>query len=151
MQALLNLRLRSSRERSYLDGSIQSAQVEEIILNSPCDQTYNSGILLPPVSDGKTSFLSDCISRMGIVETTNINVKFKKVLLLSASAGAGHVRAAQALERAFIDLGAAEEVRHIDALEYTNKLFRNLYTKAYLDLVNTTPELFGWLYDRLDK
>jgi processive 1,2-diacylglycerol beta-glucosyltransferase len=85
------------------------------------------------------------------VETTNINIKFKKVLVLSASAGAGHVRAAQALERAFIDLGAAEEVRHIDALDHTNKLFRNLYTKAYLDLVNTTPDLFGWLYDRLDK
>jgi processive 1,2-diacylglycerol beta-glucosyltransferase len=83
--------------------------------------------------------------------TTNINIKFKKVLVLSASAGAGHVRAAQALERAFIDLDAAEEVRHIDALDYTNKLFRNLYTKAYLDLVNTTPDLFGWLYDRLDK
>jgi processive 1,2-diacylglycerol beta-glucosyltransferase len=85
------------------------------------------------------------------METTNINMKFKKVLVLSASAGAGHVRAAQALERAFIDLDAAEEVRHIDALDYTNKLFRNLYTKAYLDLVNTTPDLFGWLYDRLDK
>jgi processive 1,2-diacylglycerol beta-glucosyltransferase len=78
-------------------------------------------------------------------------MKFKKVLVLSASAGAGHVRAAQALERAFTDLDAAEEVRHIDALDYTNKLFRNLYTKAYLDLVNTTPDLFGWLYDRLDK
>ncbi|MCI0390386.1 MAG: glycosyltransferase [Acidobacteria bacterium] len=76
---------------------------------------------------------------------------FKKVLVLSASAGAGHVRAAQALERAFTELGAAEEVRHVDALEYTNKLFRNLYSKAYLDLVNTTPELLGWLYDRLDK
>jgi processive 1,2-diacylglycerol beta-glucosyltransferase len=88
---------------------------------------------------------------LSIVGTTNINIKFKKVLVLSASAGAGHVRAAQALERALIDLNAAEEVRHIDALDYTNKLFRNLYTKAYLDLVNTTPDLFGWLYDRLDK
>ena len=85
------------------------------------------------------------------METTNINMKFKKVMVLSASAGAGHVRAAQALERAFIDLDATEEVLHIDALDYTNKLFRNLYTKAYLDLVNTTPDLFGWLYDRLDK
>jgi processive 1,2-diacylglycerol beta-glucosyltransferase len=78
-------------------------------------------------------------------------MKFKKVMLLSASAGAGHVRAAQALEQAFVDLDAAEEVRHIDALDYTNKLFRNLYTKAYFDLINTTPDLFGWLYDRLDK
>ena len=44
----------------------------------------------------------------------------KKVLLLSASAGAGHVRAAQALEKAFNDAGAAREVRHVDTLEFTN-------------------------------
>lgn len=76
---------------------------------------------------------------------------FKKVLILSASAGAGHLRAAQAVERAFIEMGAAEEVRHIDTLEYTNKLFRNLYSKAYIDMVNKAPELLGWLYDQFDK
>lgn len=76
---------------------------------------------------------------------------FKKVLILSASAGAGHLRAAQAVERAFIEMGAAEEVRNIDTLEYTNKIFRNLYSKAYIDMVNKAPELLGWLYDQFDK
>jgi UDP-N-acetylglucosamine:LPS N-acetylglucosamine transferase len=33
-----------------------------------------------------------------------------RVLLLSASAGAGHVRAAQGLERAFQDAGVAREI-----------------------------------------
>ena len=74
-----------------------------------------------------------------------------KVLLLSASAGAGHVRAAQAIERAFTELGVAGEVRHIDALQYTTKLFRNLYSKAYFDMVNKAPGLLGWLYDHFDK
>jgi processive 1,2-diacylglycerol beta-glucosyltransferase len=76
---------------------------------------------------------------------------FDKVLVLSASAGAGHIRAAQAVERAFRELGAAREVRHVDTLEYTNKLFRRLYAKAYLDVVNRMPEVLGWLYDYLDK
>ena len=76
---------------------------------------------------------------------------FDKVLVLSASAGAGHTRAAQAVERAFHEMGAAREVRHVDTLEYTNKLFRRLYAKAYLDMVNKSPELLGWLYDYLDK
>ncbi len=76
---------------------------------------------------------------------------FDKVLVLSASAGAGHIRAAQAVERAFHELNAAREVRHVDTLEYTNKLFRRLYAKAYLDMVNKTPELLGWLYDYLDR
>ena len=76
---------------------------------------------------------------------------FKKVLVLSASAGAGHMRAAEAVERAVLEMGAAEEVRHIDTLAYTNKLFRHLYSKAYIEMVNKTPEVLGWLYDHLDK
>lgn len=79
----------------------------------------------------------------------------RKVLLLSASAGAGHVRAAQAIEKAFEEIGAARgerrEVHHLDILNYTNKLFRHLYSKAYIDLVNKMPEVPGWFYDKLDK
>jgi len=48
-------------------------------------------------------------------------------------------------------MGAAEEVRHIDTLDYTNKLFRNLYSKAYLDMVNRALAALGWLYDHLNK
>jgi len=76
---------------------------------------------------------------------------FKKVLILSASAGAGHLRAADALVSAFKKENAAEEVLHVDVLKYTNKLFQNLYSKAYIEMVNKTPELLGWLYDALDK
>ena len=74
-----------------------------------------------------------------------------RVLILSASAGAGHLRAAQAIERAFAETGGAEEVRNVDTLDYTNPMFRNLYSKAYIEMVNKTPELLGWLYDHLDK
>jgi processive 1,2-diacylglycerol beta-glucosyltransferase len=76
---------------------------------------------------------------------------FDKVLVLSASAGAGHVRAAQAVERALLEMRVARAVRHVDTLDYTNKLFRRLYSRAYLDLVNNAPEVLGWLYDQLDK
>ena len=76
----------------------------------------------------------------------------RKVLLLSASAGAGHVRAAQALEKAFHEAGTGErEVQHVDVLNYTNKVFRHFYSKAYIDLVNKLPEVPGWFYDKLDK
>ena len=77
----------------------------------------------------------------------------KKVLLLSASAGAGHVRAAEAIEKAFKEAadGEGREVQHLDILNYTNKVFRHLYSKAYIDLVNKVPEVPGWVYDKLDK
>src|SRR5437867_2252327 len=79
----------------------------------------------------------------------------KKILLLSASSGAGHVRAAQALEKAFKEAndkaGLAREVRHVDTLQFTNRVFRHLYSKAYIEVVNKMPDLSGWVYDRLDK
>lgn len=75
----------------------------------------------------------------------------KKVLILSASAGAGHLRAAQAVERAFAETGVAESVHNYDTLEFTNPLFRQLYSKAYIEMVNRMPEVLGWLYDRLDQ
>jgi processive 1,2-diacylglycerol beta-glucosyltransferase len=74
-----------------------------------------------------------------------------KILILSASAGAGHIRAAEALEKAFEQSGATREIRHIDVLNYTNKVFRHLYSKAYIDMVNRMPDVMGWLYDHLDK
>lgn len=74
-----------------------------------------------------------------------------KVLVLSASAGAGHLRAADAVLKAIQESNAAREARHIDALEYTNKVFRHLYSKAYIELVNAAPDVLGWLYDQLDK
>ena len=76
---------------------------------------------------------------------------FDKVLILSASAGAGHVRAAEAIERAIIETGAARRVRHIDTLRYTTKVFRNLYSRAYIDMAGRAPDLVGWLYDQFDK
>ena len=76
---------------------------------------------------------------------------FENVLILSASAGAGHVRAAQALEKAFVQRGAARRVRHVDTLDYTNVVFRRLYSEAYLEMVNSAPEVLGWLYDYLDQ
>lgn len=76
---------------------------------------------------------------------------FKKVLLLSASSGAGHIQAAKALERAFLASGAAAEVRHVDTLDHTTKMFQNLYSKAYISTVNRAPEVLGWIYDHFDK
>ncbi|QEH38878.1 MurG-like transferase [Aquisphaera giovannonii] len=73
-----------------------------------------------------------------------------KVLVLSASAGAGHIRAADAIEKALHARGLASDVQNVDVLKYTNQVFRHLYSRAYLDLVNKAPEVLGWLYDRLD-
>jgi processive 1,2-diacylglycerol beta-glucosyltransferase len=74
-----------------------------------------------------------------------------RILVLSASAGAGHVRAAQAVELALREIAPEAHVENVDVLELTNAAFRRLYGKAYLDLVNKAPHVLGWFYDALDK
>jgi processive 1,2-diacylglycerol beta-glucosyltransferase len=76
---------------------------------------------------------------------------FERVLILSASAGAGHVRAAQAIEKAFLIRGAARQVRHEDALNFTSPMIRSLYSRGYLDMVNHAPTILGILYDKADR
>jgi processive 1,2-diacylglycerol beta-glucosyltransferase len=73
-----------------------------------------------------------------------------RVLLLSASSGAGHVRAAQALEKAFAARGDCV-VEHIDTIEYVSKLFQRIYDQAYIAMVRHAPDLMGVLYQRTDQ
>src|SRR6266850_4927580 len=73
-----------------------------------------------------------------------------RVLLLSASSGAGHVRAAQALEKAFAARGDCV-VEHVDVIQHVSKVFQRLYDKTYISMVRRAPELMGVLYDRTDK
>lgn len=74
-----------------------------------------------------------------------------RVLILSASAGAGHLRAAEALEVAAREAYPGLYVENHDVLTLTNAMFRRLYAKTYLDLVNTAPHVLGMLYDWLDR
>ena len=75
----------------------------------------------------------------------------RRVLILSASAGAGHLRAAEALQAACRLQHPNVEVRHVDALTLTPKSFRKMYGEGYLEFVRQAPELVGFFYDRTDR
>jgi processive 1,2-diacylglycerol beta-glucosyltransferase len=75
----------------------------------------------------------------------------KRVLIISASAGNGHVRCGEALEKAFAADPRVEQVIHEDALKYTNKLFRDFYSKLYAELVKEAPAILGWFYRKTDE
>lgn len=74
-----------------------------------------------------------------------------KILVLSASVGAGHLRAAEAVELALRELAPEDDVQNMDVLTLTNGMFRKLYGSAYLDLVNKMPHVLGYFYDFLDR
>lgn len=75
---------------------------------------------------------------------------FRKVMVLSASAGAGHVTAANALEGALRESGIAQEVINLDVLKKVSPFMRSMYSKQYITLVNRAPHLLGALYDATD-
>lgn len=71
------------------------------------------------------------------------------ILILHATAGAGHTRAAQAIAAALRP--SDRSCRVVDILECTTALFRRMYVKSYLDLVQRAPELWGYLYEKSDR
>lgn len=73
------------------------------------------------------------------------------ILLLHASAGAGHRRAAEALAAAFRATGPDDTVLVRDILDFTPALFRRTYAEGYLRMVRRAPELWSYFYARSDR
>jgi processive 1,2-diacylglycerol beta-glucosyltransferase len=82
------------------------------------------------------------------MKTSTSTVAGNSILILHATAGAGHTRAAQAIAVALKLSGEACEL--VDILDCTPALFRRMYVKSYIELVQKAPELWGYLYDRSD-
>jgi processive 1,2-diacylglycerol beta-glucosyltransferase len=73
----------------------------------------------------------------------------KRVLLLAASVGSGHLVAARALENEFRTRREVE-VANFDALRLTNEAYRASYDQLYQLLARRFPKLLGWTYDSAD-
>ncbi len=70
----------------------------------------------------------------------------RRILLLSVSAGAGHMRAAEAIRAAALARGEAVEATHLDVMDFVSPAFRKLYADYYISLVNKLPAVWGYLY-----
>lgn len=74
-----------------------------------------------------------------------------RILILSASAGAGHNRAAEALEAAAKEFYPGVSAQWADSLKYTPLFFRKFYEQSYLWMANHAPSLYGLLYKMTGK
>ena len=74
-----------------------------------------------------------------------------RVAIFSVSAGAGHVRAAQAIEAAANAWFPGVEATHVDVLSLVSRAFRKTYADGYLQVVGRGPALWGYLYSRTDR
>jgi len=75
----------------------------------------------------------------------------KRVLIVSASVGSGHARAAQGLQAWIAREAPGATVQHLDILTLTTKAYRKAYTSSYLKLAEHAPEVWGYLYKSADK
>jgi len=71
------------------------------------------------------------------------------VVVLSAAAAAGHLRAADALVAAFEAKGIS--AHHMEVLRYTNPIFKKIYSDLYVELMTRQPDFLGWMYKTLDR
>ena len=75
----------------------------------------------------------------------------KKVLILSASSGYGHIQAAHAIEQAFAEMRPDVHVQHLDILGYSTTIFRAISSKIYIDMVNKSPRMLNWLTNACNR
>jgi processive 1,2-diacylglycerol beta-glucosyltransferase len=73
------------------------------------------------------------------------------ILILSISAGGGHMRAAQAvkdyIKKHYLDIN----VEIVDWLKYINPVVDKVVIGGYIGTLKTTPSLYGKLYDMAEK
>lgn len=94
----------------------------------------------------------DAVARHGTVGQgfESLPVRQKRVLLLSVSAGFGHIRAADAI-RACIEKHHPDVIAmHIDVMDFVPRIFRSIYTDFYITLVARFPTIWGLLYRGMD-
>ena len=74
-----------------------------------------------------------------------------QLLILSVSAGNGHVRAGQALCATAEAQTPPCSAIHIDAMAHVASGFRKVYTDWYVQLVNRAPEVWSYLHQKADS
>lgn len=74
----------------------------------------------------------------------------RHILIISVSAGAGHVRAAEAIKRAADQTFPALNTTHIDMMDYVSLPMKKAVVDAYDIMAKQLPELWGFLYKKTD-
>lgn len=78
-------------------------------------------------------------------------MKHLRVLVFSATFGAGHVRAAEAMIEALRLEEPGVEITHLDFGAFINKTFNKVIKNTYIEVIKHTPKLWGKFYYRTSR
>ncbi len=73
-----------------------------------------------------------------------------RVLIATATAGAGHLAAAAALEETWRGLRPEDDLQQIDLVKFFSRLHRKIHADGYVKLVSHAPEIWGLMFDKTD-
>jgi processive 1,2-diacylglycerol beta-glucosyltransferase len=79
------------------------------------------------------------------------NHRRRKVLILSAAVGAGHVQAARAIQQQLLLSRPDVDVEHVECLEYSNAFFRTYYEGGFILGMTRFPWIYGLGYRLSDR
>jgi processive 1,2-diacylglycerol beta-glucosyltransferase len=74
-----------------------------------------------------------------------------RILLLSASVGSGHMRAAEAIRLALLRLCPQARVHAVDVLSMATIPFRYCYAQGYLEFIRHAPLFLSYIYNCMDR
>lgn len=74
-----------------------------------------------------------------------------RVLILSATTGGGHMRAANALKEYILSQNPESVIKISDTLEYISPLLNKAVTEGYVYMATKTPKMYGSVYKASDK
>jgi len=78
----------------------------------------------------------------------------KNILIISASAGAGHTMAAKAVEQALAGKNKGRpqfQATHIDLLKFSTLLYKAVYHDLYLYMAQNQPLMWGYIFTTSDN
>jgi len=75
----------------------------------------------------------------------------KKVLIVYATGGMGHVTSARAIEEAFRQKYPDVETKNVDVIDFATKVYKKVFVDGYNLVSAKTPELWGWLYRQFNN
>lgn len=74
-----------------------------------------------------------------------------RVLILSATTGGGHMRAANALKEYILSKNPESEIMISDTLQYVSPFLNKAVTEGYVYMATKTPKMYGTVYRVSDK
>ncbi|HTX59602.1 MAG TPA: glycosyltransferase [Verrucomicrobiae bacterium] len=74
-----------------------------------------------------------------------------RVLFLSASVGAGHLSAANAVCAGLREIDPAARTHVVDSYRYAASVVSRVVSDGYLQMVKTIPQMYRYVYDRAER